>query len=251
MILVARHGVHVGDVAVGHAADLDAERIGQHQLREAPRVAHRHLGGDPAAEAGADQDRLLQLRASQRDRDRDRRGRRPCSANPAAPSCPSPDDAARSRGSAAPADRATRGCGSSPSPGCRNSSGGPSPRSSSSNATPATLIDRVMHPVCAPDRRGSSLGPAHTQGGEPSCKWDDPFHWLGSARVRAWCGTLNDKRPALLWGRRRSPPPRPKSLTEGSPPRRYIDKIQVRGFLRCFGLPISQFAARSSAAFPR
>ena len=60
-ILVARHRVHVGDVAVGHAADLDAERIGQHQPGEAPRVAHRHLGGDPAAEAGADQHRILQL----------------------------------------------------------------------------------------------------------------------------------------------------------------------------------------------
>ena len=59
-VLVARHRVHVGDVAVGHAADLDAERIDQHQPAEAPRVAHRHLGGDPAAEAGADQDGVLQ-----------------------------------------------------------------------------------------------------------------------------------------------------------------------------------------------
>jgi hypothetical protein len=54
-VFVMRDRVHVGDVALGHAADLDADWIDQHQPGEAARVAHRHFGGNPAAETGPHQ----------------------------------------------------------------------------------------------------------------------------------------------------------------------------------------------------
>jgi hypothetical protein len=53
--------VHVGNVAVMEAAELRTQRRREHQLRETPRIAHGHLGRDPAAEAIADEHRVLQV----------------------------------------------------------------------------------------------------------------------------------------------------------------------------------------------
>ena len=52
--------MHVGNVALLPAADLDAERIDQNEVREPRGRAHHHLRRDPAAEAGADQHRILE-----------------------------------------------------------------------------------------------------------------------------------------------------------------------------------------------
>ena len=59
-ILGPRHGMHVGDVALLAAAQLDAEGRGQHQAGEAGGRAHHDLRRDPPAEAGPDQHGVLQ-----------------------------------------------------------------------------------------------------------------------------------------------------------------------------------------------
>jgi len=83
--------------------------------------------------------------------DRDRRGHRRCSASRAAPSCPSRDDAgAITRKRRPPIGRATRGVAPAPLPGCRKQQRRAGRHaSSSSNATLAMLIDRVMGSVLA------------------------------------------------------------------------------------------------------
>ena len=57
--LGARDGVHVGDVAVQHAADLDPKRRGEQEAGEPGGAADGHLGSDPAAEAVTDEDGVL------------------------------------------------------------------------------------------------------------------------------------------------------------------------------------------------
>ena len=138
--------VHVGDVALVAAAQLDAERGDQHQAGEAGGRAHHHLGRDPAAE--------IRRRPAPRPQGPSSRGeieieigevvdarprRRRSAANRR-----SPDATARSRDSAAPADRATAAPGASPSPAWRNSSGRPWPRSTSSRLVPA-IGNRPRH----------------------------------------------------------------------------------------------------------
>ena len=121
-------------------------------LREAPRVAHRHLGGDPAAETGADQNCVRQP---------ERRGEIEIKvgevidafrASRAARSCPSPDGAARSRDKRR-ASRSSHGrCGCSPSPGCRNSSGRTFPAVFQFQCDVGDL-DRTDHACCCPSAR--------------------------------------------------------------------------------------------------
>ena len=138
--LRARHRVHVGDVAVGHAAQLDAERRGQHQMRETLRVAHRHLGGDPAAEAGADQYRIAQAQCAREieiEIGDVVHGAEPVGQRRFAKPRMMRRDDAEPRARAA-SSHGRRGC--KPSPACRNSSGRPAPRSSISRVTPETLI---------------------------------------------------------------------------------------------------------------
>ena len=52
--------MHVGDVALVAAAEFDAERVDQHEAGEARGRTHHDLGRDPAAEAGADQHRIVE-----------------------------------------------------------------------------------------------------------------------------------------------------------------------------------------------
>ena len=51
--------VHVGDVALVTPPTLMPSGSTSTSCAKRARVAHHHLGGDPAAEAGADQDRVL------------------------------------------------------------------------------------------------------------------------------------------------------------------------------------------------
>ena len=51
----------VGDVARLAVADLDPERRHQDEVAEACRGFHGHLGGDPAAQRGADHHRVPSL----------------------------------------------------------------------------------------------------------------------------------------------------------------------------------------------
>ena len=63
--LFGRQRIDIGDVALLAAAELDAERVDQHKPAE-PRVrAHRDFERDPAAERGADQERVVESEAVQ------------------------------------------------------------------------------------------------------------------------------------------------------------------------------------------
>src|SRR5215472_9026330 len=59
-VLGSRQRVHIGNVPFLPAANLDAERIDQHQLREPGGRAHYHLRRNPAAEASADEYSILE-----------------------------------------------------------------------------------------------------------------------------------------------------------------------------------------------